>query len=384
MIPTESPASPRMPRPDVERPKPVSERHVWEITALRDLLWFLFALAAMWTVYALRGVFIPVFIAWLLAYLVNPIVQYAERRWSWPRPLTVSSFLVLVSLVTAAVIAGIGPLVSDQVHTLVRKMPGYAEWLTRTLTVGGPFSSHVQSLLNSVLEDPLAMVKPLFEGTGQAFGILGVMVGATMNAALLVFLVPLYFFFFSWQFDRMLQTVARFVPRRRRAHTFAVLARMDAAVSGFFRERLLIALITGALYAIGWALADVPYWFILGISAGVLTLVPYLTAIGWPLAILFKYLDSFGSSAAGSWLSILVWPSVAYLVVQFIESWILTPWIQRGSSDMSAVTLLIVLFIGAAVGGLFGLIFAIPIAACVKIAFEELILPKWTRWAAEH
>jgi predicted PurR-regulated permease PerM len=373
-----------MPRPDAQKPKPVTERHLWEITALRDVLWFLFALAVTWAVYTLRGVFIPVFIAWLLAYLVNPIVQYAHRRWSWPRPLTVSSFLVLISVITAATIALVGPLVSDQVQTLVRKMPGYAEWMTRTLTMGGRFSSQAQSLLNTVLEDPLAVVKPLFEGTGQAFGILGVMVGATMNAALLVFLVPLYFFFFSWHFDRMLETAARFIPRRRRAHTVAVLARMDAAVSGFFRERLLIALMTGVMYAVGWALADVPYWFILGISAGVLTLVPYLTAIGWPLAILFKYLESLGSPAAGSWLSILIWPSVAYLVVQFIESWILTPWIQRKSSDMSAVTLLIVLFIGGAVGGLFGLIFAIPIAACIKIAFEELVLPQWTRWAADH
>jgi predicted PurR-regulated permease PerM len=49
---------------------------------------------------------------------------------------------------------------------------------------------------------------------------------------------------------------------------------------------------------------------------------------------------------------------------------------------MSAVTLLIVMFIGGAVGGLFGLIFCIPVAACIKILLEEFVVPRWSRWAA--
>jgi predicted PurR-regulated permease PerM len=116
-----------------------------------------------------------------------------------------------------------------------------------------------------------------------------------------------------------------------------------------------------------------------------LSLIPYVSVIGWPLALLFKYLDSLTASGSGiGWMAIVVWPSVAYLIVQFIESWILTPWIQRRSSDMNAVTLLIVMFIGGAVAGLFGLILAIPVAACIKIAFEEFIVPRWSRWAAHE
>ena len=79
----------------------------------------------------------------------------------------------------------------------------------------------------------------------------------------------------------------------------------------------------------------------------------------------------------------MLWPSVAYLVGQFIENWILTPWLQRHSTDMSAVTILLVVFIGGAVGGLFGLIFAIPVAACIKIAVEEFVQPRWQRWVRE-
>lgn len=372
-------------RPHSNHPRPAVERHLWEIRPVQDILWFAAAVVTAWALYALRDIFIPVFIALLLAYLANPLIQFAERRWAWPRPLTVSLFLLFISLLTAGTIAVIGPLVSDQVQTLAKNMPAYASWLAQRFPLVGRLSDHVRSLLEGAMQDPLIVLQPLFAGTGQAFGLLGLMVGATVNAALLVFLLPLYFFFFGWHFDRMVTTLGRFIPRSCRVHTAVTLQRMDAAVSGFFRERLLIALISGVLYAGGWAITGVPYWFLLGIGTGILTLVPYVSAIGWPLAVLFKYLDSFaGSGAAADWVGILVWPTVASLAVQFVESWILTPWIQQRSSEMSAVTLVIVLFVGGAVGGLFGLIFAIPIAACIKIMFQEWVLPQWSRWAAEH
>lgn len=365
--------------------KPTVDRHLWEITAVRDLLWLLTLALSAWSFYALRGIFIPVFIALMLAYLANPLVQFAERRWSWPRPLTVSLFLLFFTALTAGTIAGIGPVVSEQIQTLAKKMPAYVDWMAHKFAMVEHLSTQVSSMLTGAMQDPLAVLQPLFMGTGQAFGLLGVMVGATVNAALLMFLLPLYFFFFAWHFDRMLGALARLIPRSRREHTRLVLSRMDAAVSGFFRERLLIAVITGAMYAAGWAWTGVPYWFLLGVGTGILSLVPYISAIGWPLAVLFKYLDTLtGSGGGADWVDVLVWPSVAYLVVQFIESWILTPWIQQRSSDMNAMTLVIVLFVGGAVGGLFGMIFAIPFAACLKILFQELVLPRWTRWAAEH
>ncbi|MGC3974511.1 MAG: AI-2E family transporter [Nitrospira sp.] len=99
--------------------------------------------------------------------------------------------------------------------------------------------------------------------------------------------------------------------------------------------------------------------------------------------MLLKYLDGFSSGAgAFDWMTVLVWPSVAYLVVQFIESWLLTPWVQSQSMEMNAVTVLIVVFIGGALGGFYGLLLAIPIAACIKILLQELVLPRLERKAA--
>lgn len=117
---------------------------------------------------------------------------------------------------------------------------------------------------------------------------------------------------------------------------------MDHAVSGFFSGRFLIGLLTAGMYPGGWALADVPYWFLLAVVTGFLTVVPYLSAIGWPLAVLLKYLDVItGDTASFGWLPVVVWPSLVYLMMQFVESWILTPLVQSRSMEMSAITVLI-------------------------------------------
>lgn len=372
------------PRPQREA-TPAVDRHLWEIVAVKDVLWVATIVGLLWALYSLRSIFFPIFIAVILAYLANPLIRMAERKWSFPRPLSVSLLLLIFSAATAALVMGIGPLVTDQVQTLIKKMPGYVASLNERLGGVGNLPAYLETTLAGFKEDPFSFLYSFFSGTGQAFGLLGSVIGTTINVALALFLIPLYFFFFGWHFDRMQSYLSRFIPRSRRERTYAVLGRMDAAVSGFFHERLLIVFITGVMYALAWGLADVPYWFLLGMGTGVLSLIPYISVIGWPLALLFKYLDSL-SATGGSmgWLAIVVWPSVAYLIVQFIESWILTPWIQRGSSDMSAVTLLIVMFIGGAAAGLFGLIFAIPVAACIKIALEEFIVSRWSRWAARE
>jgi putative heme transporter len=93
------------------------------------------------------------------------------------------------------------------------------------------------------------------------------------------------------------------LPSSKRERILQILYRLDHAVSGFISIRFLIGLLTAEMYPGGWALADVPYWFLLGV-----TVVPYLSAIGWPLAVLLKYLDVItGDTASFGWLPVVVW-----------------------------------------------------------------------------
>ena len=368
-------------------PKAAADRHIWQIVGIRDVLLFAVIIFFLWFGYYLRSVFTPVLIALMLAYLVDPIIDYAEERLRWPRPISVAVVLVVMVLSLVGLGAWLGPLLIEQSQALAKKAPQYLQSISGRYGIQiGSVSEQITSFVEKFRDDPMAVIQPLLTGTGTAFGFIGSVIGTTTGVILFTILIPVYFFFFAWHFDHIVESFDRFLPASRKEQWRGIFRKMDLAVSGFFRGRFFIALITGVMYAVGWLATGVPFWFLLGLGTGLLSIVPYVSVVGWPLALLLKYLDVVTTSGASSveWLSVLVWPSVAYLAVQFIESWVLTPWIQSQSTDMSAVTVLIVVFIGGAIGGVYGLLLAIPVAACIKILIQDLVLPRIERWAERH
>ena len=79
-------------------PQSAADRHLWQIVGIRDVFLIGTVLFLIWFGYYLRGVFTPVLIALLLAYLVHPFITYAEERWRIPRPVTVTVVLVTMTL----------------------------------------------------------------------------------------------------------------------------------------------------------------------------------------------------------------------------------------------------------------------------------------------
>jgi predicted PurR-regulated permease PerM len=146
---------------------------------------------------------------------------------------------------------------------------------------------------------------------------------------------------------------------------------MDEAVNGFLLSRVLIAVIAAFAFVAGWSWADVPYALLLGVLTGLLTIVPYMAIIGLPMALLAKYVDVVSSGATPMWWDVVLWPSAIFVVVAFVEGWVLTPWVQSRTLELSALTVLLVVLIGGAVGGILGLLLAIPVTACIIIMSEE-------------
>lgn len=354
------------------------DRHLWEIVAVRDLLWIIAFLAICWVSYTLSSILTPILLGFGFAYLFNPLVTLMHQRWGAPRLLTISLIIVILLLLVGAMLVWIGPTFSHQLMTLVDRIPRYITTLTTHYKIDlNSLFPQLPDLVGTLKKDPMSILGPLLTGTGQAFGLLGSVIGSTLNITLVLVLVPIFFILFAMNFDRITSRLMTLIPPTARPRAIDVLNRIDRAVSGFFQGRLLVGLASAALYSLGWALADVPYWALLGIATGILTIIPYASAVGWPLAVLLKYLDVLASpNDDAGWLAIVVWPSVTYLAVQFIESWVLTPWIQSQSLDLSVPTVMIVVLIGGAVGGFFGLLLAIPVAAGAKILLEEYVLPE--------
>lgn len=206
----------------------------------------------------------------------------------------------------------------------------------------------------------------------------------TIEIALLVFLVPFYFFFFATAFPHVIRFGRSLVPVEHREHAFHLIGSMDRAVSGFVRGRLVISAILGTVFAIGWLIVGVPYALALGLLVGVFCAVPYLSAVGVPIAISLLAVDQFGldPDQRMAWWGILLWPTLVYGIGQTLDDWVLTPLIQGKTTDLDPVSIVVAVLAGGSLAGVYGMLLAVPLAACVKILLRELVMPRVRDWSA--
>lgn len=209
----------------------------------------------------------------------------------------------------------------------------------------------------------------------------------TLAFLLAVVLIPFYFYYFSVSYPATLRFFGDLVPEHARPRTFELFKKMDNAVAGFVRGRIVISVIMGTMLAIGWLIVGVPYAILLGAITGVLCAVPYLGGVGVPLAIGLLALDNAGLPEAEriGWFAVILWPSVVFGIVQLFEGYILTPVIAGKATDLSPLAIFVAVLAGGAMAGIYGMLLSIPVAACVKILLVEVLLPRiraWTRGEA--
>ena len=367
---------------EFKRQEEISGPRLWNIRPIRDLFWLAFWAFAFYVVYAFFSIFMPVFAALLMAYLFQPLIHKAKIKLRWPQPFTATFIIVMFFMVIALLFVGFWPLFNEQMQALGEKVPIYLE--AAASRFGYTLDLNAKLDLSSFglqLENPKELIEELLNRTTQAFNFLSRFLDKTSTIVLNAVIIPIYFFFFAASFDAGVRQIMRCVPLRYHSDVRRIGQRVDHVVAGFFRGRLVVSGIVICLYAFGWSIAGVPYWFILGLLAGILNIIPYASGLFWPVAVLLKYVDALSRGGdQETFLAIVVWPSAVFFVVQFIEAWILTPWVQGEQMEMSVPTVLIVVFLGAALGGFMGLLLCLPLYACLKILFEELVYPRIVEW----
>jgi predicted PurR-regulated permease PerM len=93
------------------------------------------------------------------------------------------------------------------------------------------------------------------------------------------------------------------------------------------------------------------------------------------------WIDSQSGDSSASLMAVARYPLLAFSIVQLLEGWLLTPWSQSKSMEMSPVAVFIVVLTGGSVGGLYGLLLAIPTAGRARILFSDVLLPRLREWA---
>lgn len=371
---------------------PPPARYVWQRLwfqwVLGLIVFFLFLSFVLPPIYyllsAVSGILTPVLLGLGLAYIFNPLVTWFERRYGLPRPASAAIMLTLVVLIVLVGIASMIKPAYEQSVVLSENAPDYAETV---LGWAGMETEEAQQRIEGWVKS----IDWTSINTGAIRQTLGVSAGVVFSGLSFVgyllmagIVTSFCFFFFTWKFEPLKAWFVPLIPVTYRGETLRILGLMDQTVSAIIRGRLVQSLCVMLVLCLGWWIAGVPYWLLLGVLGGLLNLLPYAAIAAWPLAVGLAVLDKATGGDGGMtlvWAG--VWPTLVYLAAQSLDGWVVEPLVQGKATGMDPLTVLLVVLAGGAVLGILGMILAIPVAACVKILSQELILPKLRSFAAD-
>lgn len=378
----------------------LTKLHLWQIQWVRDLFLILAIICSIWVGYAMRDITVPLLVALMLAYLFEPLISYLANNPRFPlgRVPVISGILIILITSVLLVLVITIPMVISQTSSLVQdvqdgKLRSKLEQVTQQYapeevkdeiaeTIGYLPSATDSENTQGVGEsnsDNTGLLR-IAQKTGDvALGILG----SIIRFGILAVLIPFYFFFFSLWFPDVVQFARGLIPDQESKKIVGLIGKMDAAVAGFVRGRIVIAFIMATILAIGWMIVGVPYAILLGIAVGILCAVPFLGLVGIPLSVGLLFLDQLGVAEADRmvWWGIIVWPVLVFAIVQALDGWALTPLIAGKATNLDPVTIFVAVLAGGSVLGAYGMLLAIPVAACIKILIQEILLPNVRAWA---
>ena len=337
--------------------------------------WFLLALAVLLglLVYRLAPVITPFAISAGLAYLGDPLVDRLERLkfFKWPINRTVSVVLVFV-LMTAVVgllLLIVLPLLIEQVRHLVERVPEMADWLVGTAV---PWVQ-AQLGLESIDWDTVVLVETAREYWKEAgSALLGVMgsVSRGGQAALTwimnLVLIPVVTFYLLLDWDKLVEGIRQLLPRSIEPRVSGLAREIDEVLGAFIRGQLLVRVALGLIYAIGLWTVGLDLAFIIGMGAGLLSIVPYLGAflgvIAAVIAALFQFQDALH----------VVLVLLVFGVGQSLESMFLTPKLVGDRIGLHPVTVIFAVLAGGQLAGFLGILLALPVAAALNVLVKHL------------
>ncbi len=320
--------------------------------------------AVLWSASRVRIIWLPLAFAGGIVILLNPLVKVFQRL-SFPR--VVAS--IAAYLVGAAVLVATGSLLIPPIRQQSLDFSGQlpvlydqaASWVTSVganlgLDFGQAWSS---STISEWLRDPANQdaIQTFLGGFGAGAG--RVLRGVADVASVLL-LAPVLAFYFLVDLPRTHRLSLELTPPRLREEVAFVGGQVGRALSGFVRGQLLVALVVGLLSSVALAIIGLPFWLLIGLTAGILNMVPFIGPF-------------VGAALAGSVGLVIGEPVkaltaiVAFWAIQQVDNQLITPLVQRTRVRLAPPVIVLSLLIGGSVAGLLGVLIAVPTVSVIRI-----------------
>lgn len=303
----------------------------------------------------------PLVIAFILYYLIEPLVSYFEEK-NINRTLVISViYLVFIGLLTWLTLWFV-PILQRQSEELLETLPtiidSTTQFANRTLARFS-LSDRQQELVDQGLLYLENFKENVIAYIGSGISGIGAFVSSVTSVLMTIFIVPVILFFLLKDGSTFHQGFMEKVPPRWRKDVSSVLWAIDTQVGHYIKGQIIIAAAEGVLMFIGFTLIGLNYSGILAVAGGFLSFIPYigptLTFVPAGVIALTDSLWMFGKL-------ILVWISIQIIGGNLVE-----PNIMGRRLNVHPITIIFILLVMGEMFGLAGMLLGVPIYAILKV-----------------
>lgn len=332
------------------------------------VFWSLAFAGLLGFVFVFKGVLLPFILGIAVAYLLNPLVN-ALGRLKIARAPAALMILGGFFLLLAIVIAAVSPVVYRQFLELAEDMPGYID---RVIVLMEPVSAKVLALVG---EDGTTDLKGLLQAhAGSAFDLLKQVAGslaaggqAALDMISVIVFMPIVAYYVMKEWVRISTWVQGMLPMDNKVTILDLLKKIDAKLSGFVRGQISVAVLLGIAYAVVLTILGLKYGFLIGLSAGLLSIIPMVgSTIGLLVSIAVAWFQS------GDLMFVALIGGV-FVAGQIIEGNILTPKLVGDSVGLHPLWVFFALLAGGSLFGILGMLIAVPVAAVAGVLLSFAI-----------
>lgn len=332
--------------------------------------WFLLTVFVIVSVciYLLAPILTPFLAGALLAYLSDPMADRLEE-WGCSRTSAVVVVFSFLTLLMSLVVLLFLPNLGHQIQVLVLQVPQVFNlletrllpWLQATLGVD-PASINVDMLKQLVLKD--------WQKTGDIMA--RVVAGVTRSGLALaewlanMVLIPVVTFYLLRDWDVMIAKIQRLLPRNVEPKVTLWASECDEVLGAFMKGQLLVMLALGIVYALGLWLVGLDLALLIGMLAGLASIVPYMGFIIGIAAAIIAALIQFNDPM------ILLWVGAVFAVGQALEGMLLTPLLVGDKIGLHPVAVIFAIMAGGQLFGFVGILLALPVAAVIMVLLRHL------------
>lgn len=347
-------------------------------TVVRGLIGIAIVVGLIMLLNRLSSVLLPFFAAWLLAYLLFPLVKFFQYRCRLRFRLV---GITLAILTVSAVLTGlfwliVPPMINEcyyiksiavryvESSTVLSNIPEMIQEFIRDNIDAEQLKAFVthESFINTLKEN----VPKVWGVISQAFSVVGSLLSLTM--------ILLYTVFILIDYEEITSGWPNLLPARYRKFAVQLTKDVEESMNKYFRGQALIAFIVGILFSIGFLIIGFPMAIGLGMFIGLLNMVPYLQMLGFIPTILLALVESV-ETGQNFWI-IMAMALAVFAVVQVIQDGFLTPKIMGNVTGLNAAIILLSLSVWGSLLGMLGMIIALPITTLLLNYYQRYIIKK--------